>query len=68
MLALSLTPAPGERETDWNDTLPTADTQPRLTWQRWVDMLKPDTPAQHREPYDGWSTTDRITARAPVET
>ena len=60
MLALSLTPAADKRDPDWNSTLPTADTEPRLTWRRWVDMLKPDTPAQHQEPYDGWSTTDLV--------
>ena len=68
MLALSLTPAPGERDTDWNSTLPTADPEPRLTWRHWVEMLKPDTPAQHQAPYDGWSTAESLTARARLET
>lgn len=62
MLALSLSPTRGP---DWTHDVPTGDTEPRLTWRRWVEMLKPDTPAQHREPYDGWSTA-AITGRPPA--
>ena len=55
MLALSLT-SHDRRDADWQADLPTGDTEPRLTWRRWVEMLRPDTPAQHREAYDGWTT------------
>lgn len=56
MLALSLSPARGGRDSHRNNDLPTDDTQPRLTWRRWVEMLKPDTPSQYRTSYDGWRT------------
>jgi hypothetical protein len=59
MLALALTPSNSGRHGHWNSDLPTGDTEPLVTWRQWVEMLKPDTPSQHREPYDGWSTTPR---------
>lgn len=56
MLALSLDPTQPGRDRPWSND---HTDEPRLTWRRWVEMLKPDTPAQHRESYDGWSTTPR---------
>ena len=56
MLALSLDTTKAARDRSWSSG---QTDEPRLTWRRWMEMLKPDTPAQHRESYDGWSTTPR---------
>jgi len=53
MLALSLDTTKAVRDRSWNSG---QTDEPRLTWRRCMEMLKPDTPAQYRDSYDGWST------------
>jgi hypothetical protein len=58
MLALSPSESPDGLPGPWDDGS-FSDVAPPLTWRQWLEMLKPDTPAQHRMSYDGWSTKPR---------
>ena len=51
MLALSLTPAASGALWDKEQSL---EASQLLSWRKWLEMLKPDTPAQYRTSDHGW--------------